>query len=149
MPYTFFYDGKFYFCLRKPIAILDWAQLWCDWRSHHRRSSSTEGRLPPKVILHRCSSSTDGRLPPKLVFHWRSSSTDGWHPLKGIFHRTSPSTEGCLPPTVVFHRRSYSAEGYLSPKAFCSSYHNTLVDFTFVSTANIPNLSLLPCLEVA
>ena len=29
------------------------------------------------------------------------------------------------------------------------SYHNTLVDLMFVSTVNKPNLSLLPCLEVA
>ena len=28
------------------------------------------------------------------------------------------------------------------------SYHNTLVDLIFVSKVNIPNLSLLPCLEV-
>ena len=27
--------------------------------------------------------------------------------------------------------------------------HNTLVDFIFVRTVNIPNFSLLPCLEVA
>ena len=29
------------------------------------------------------------------------------------------------------------------------SYHNTLVDLIFVSTVNIPNLSLLPYREVA
>ena len=29
------------------------------------------------------------------------------------------------------------------------SYHNTLVNLIFVSTVNIPNISLQPCLDVA
>ena len=111
------------------------------------------GRLPPKVVLHRRSSSTGGRLPPKVVFHQRSSST------------RSSSTKGRLPPKVVFHRRSSSTEGRLRPKVVFTkgllppkvifhrwssfTYHNTLVDLLFVRTVNIPNLSLLPCLEVA
>ena len=38
---------------------------------------------------------------------------------------------------LYFHRRS------------SSTYHNSLVDLLFVSTVNIPNISLLPCIEVA
>ena len=59
-----------------------------------------------------------------------------------IFHRRLSSTKGRLPKKVVsqqkivFHRR------------LSSTYHNTLVDLIFVRTVNIPNLSLLPCLEV-
>ena len=34
-------------------------------------------------------------------------------------------------------------------KSECGMAHNTLVDLIFVRTVNIPNLSLLPCLEVA
>ena len=57
-------------------------------------------------------------------------------PLKVVFHQRSSSTEGCLPPKVVFLQRS----------SFIN--HNTLVDVIFVRTVNIPNLNLLPCLEV-
>ena len=52
-------------------------------------------------------------------------------------HWRSSSTEGCLSPKVVFHQRLFS------------TYHNTLVDLIFVRTVYIPNLSFLPCLEVA
>ena len=86
-------------------------------RQHARiqqRSSSTEGRLPPKVIFHQRASSTEGGLPPKVIFHLRSSST-----------------KGCLPPKVIFLQRSSSIN------------HNTLVDLLFVRAVNIPNLSLL------
>ena len=34
-------------------------------------------------------------------------------------------------------------------KSECGMAHNTLVDLKFVRTVSIPNLSLLPCLEVA
>ena len=34
-------------------------------------------------------------------------------------------------------------------KSECGMAHNTLVDLIFVRTVSIPNLSLLPCLEVA
>ena len=82
--------------------------------------------------------STEGHLPPtKFVFHQRLSSTAGRIRLKVVFHRRSSSTKGLLPSKVVFHRWS------------SFTYHNTLVDLLFVRTVNIPNLSLLPCLEVA
>ena len=68
-----------------------------------RRSSSTEGRLPPNVVFHRKSSSTEGRLPPKVVYHRRLSSTEGQLPLKVVFHQSLSSIEGRLPPWVVFH----------------------------------------------
>ena len=86
----------------------------------HWMSSCTEGCHPPKVIFHGRSSSTEGRLLPKVVFHWISSSTKGHHSLK-----------------VIFLQRSSSIN------------HNTLVDLIFERIVNIPNLSLLPCLEVA
>ena len=94
-------------------------------------SSSTKGRLPPQVVVHRRLSSM------KVVFHWRYSSTKGCIPLKVVFYQRSSSTRGHLPPKVVFHLR------------LSSTYHNTLIDFIFVRTVNIPNLSFLPCLEVA
>ena len=46
------------------------------------------------------------------------------------------SIKGCLPPKVIFHWRS------------SSTYHETLVDLIFVRTVNLPNFSLVPCLEV-
>ena len=63
MPHTFFYDGKFYFRLRHLIVILVWAQL-C-WLS--RGGVTSKGRLSPKVLLHRRSSSTEGHLPSKVL----------------------------------------------------------------------------------
>ena len=81
---------------------------------------STKGRLRLKVVFHRWSTSIEGHLPPKVVFHKRSSST-----------------EGCLPPKFVFHLR------------LSFTYHNSLVDIINVRAVNAPNLSLLPCLEVA
>ena len=119
------------------------------WSRQHariqRRLSSTEGCLPPKVIFHWRSSSTEGRLPPnvvcclplKVVFQWRVSSTEGHLPLKVVFLRRSSSPKGRLPPKVIFHRRPSSIN------------HNILVDLIFVRTVNLPNLSLLPCIEVA
>ena len=77
-------------------------------RSHHRRSSFTEGHLPPKVVIHR-----------------RLSSTEGFF------------SEGRLSQKVFFHQR------------LSSIYHNFLVHLAFVRTVKIPNISLLPCLEVA
>ena len=108
--------------------------------------SSTKDCLPAKVVLQQRSSSNKGCFPQKVVFHRSSSSTEGHLPPKVVFHRRSTSTEGCLTPKVVFHRRP--------PKVFfhqrsAFTYHNTLVDRIFFRTANIPNLSLLPCLEVA
>ena len=44
---------------------------------------------------------------------------------------------GHLLPLIVFHKRS------------SSTYHDTFEDLIFVRTVHIPNLSLLPCLEVA
>ena len=87
---------------------------------------ATNGRFP-----------SEGRLLTKAVFQQRSSSTEGHLPPKAVFHRRSSSTQGCLPQKAVFHRRP------------SFTYHNTLVDLIFVKTVNIPNLSLLPCLEVA
>ena len=80
---------------------------------------SKELCLPPMVVYYRRSSFTKGHLPPKVVFHRKSSSTKGRPPLKVVFHWSSSST-----------------------------YHSTFADLIFVSTLNIPNLSLLPCLEV-
>ena len=95
---------------------------------------SMQGSSSPKK-----SSPSKACLPLKVVFHQRLSSTKGHLPLKVVFHRRSSSTKGRLPPKVIFHQR-------LSP-----TYHNTLLDliFIFVRTVNIPNLSLLPGLEVA
>ena len=103
----------------------------------HRKSSSTEGYLPPKVVFRGRLSSPEGRLPQKVFFHRWVSSTEGRLPLKVVFHPRSSSTKGLLTSKVVFHRWS------------SFTYHNTLVDLLFVRTVNIPNLSLLPCLEVA
>ena len=93
-------------------------------------------RLPPKVVFHQKPSSTEGCLPSKVVFHRRSSFTKGCLPPKVVFYRWSSSIEGCLPPKVVFLQRSSSIK------------NNTLVHLIFVRTVNIPNLSLLPCLEM-
>ena len=88
----------------------------------HRRLSSTEGHLPPKVVLHQKSYSTEGCLPQKVIFHWRSSSTEGCLPPKVPLHRKSSSTKGCLPLKVIFHQtvvflqRSSFTEGHLPPK---------------------------------
>ena len=76
-------------------------------------------RKMPQMGLGSMQGSTEGRLPPKVVFHRRLSST-----------------KDCLPPKVVFHQRLSSIN------------HNKLVDLIFVRTVNIPNLSLLPCLEM-
>ena len=135
MRHTFFFNGKFYFRLRQLIAIPVWAQLWCDCKekSHHQRSSSTGGCLPPKVVshwrssstkevYHRRSSSTDSHLPPKVIFHQRSS----------IFHCRLSSTKGHLTCKVVFHWRSSSTEGRHSQKVIfhqsSSSRYVTFVD---------------------
>ena len=59
----------------------------------------SKGCPPPKVVFQQRSSSTEGRLPLKIVFHYRSSSP------KGILLRRASSTEGHLPLKVVFHRR--------------------------------------------
>ena len=119
----------------------------------HPRSYSTDSCLPLKVIFHRRSSSTDGCLPLKVAFHQRLSSTEGCLSPKAVFHQRSSSIEGRLPPKVIFHRRLSSAEGHLPPKGVflqraSSINHNTLVGLIFVITVNIPNLSLLPSLEV-
>ena len=119
----------------------------------YRKLSSIKGCLPWKVIFHWKSSSTKGRLPPKVVFHQRFSSTEGCLAPKIVFHQRLSSTEGCLPPKVVFHQRLSSTKGHLPPKVIFhwrSSFinHNTLVDLIFVKTVNIPNLSLIPCLEM-
>ena len=141
----------------------------------HWRSSSTTGSLPPKVVFQQRSSSREGCLPLKVLFHQRSSSTKCHLSRKVVFHRRSSSIEGRLPQKVVFHWRSSSTKGCLSltispwlilylwePSTYqiSASYlqcmmfmHdalcNTLVDLIFVRTFSIPNLSLLPCLEVA
>ena len=132
-----------------PITVLKvCGGWWWWWVVFHWRSFSTEGCLPPKAVTHPKSSSTKGRLPPRVVFHQGLSSTKGCLSPKVVFHRRSSSTEG------VFHQRASSTEGRLSPKVVfhrrsSSTYHNTLVDLIFVRTVNIPNISLLPCLEVA
>ena len=114
----------------------------------HQRSSSTKGHLPPKVIFHQRSSSS------KVVFQWRLSSTVTCLSLKVVFHWRLFSTESRLPQKVIFHWRSSSTEGRLPPNVafyrwLSSTYLNTLVDLIFARTVNIPNFSLLPCLEVA
>ena len=76
------------------------------------------------------------RLPPNFVSHQRLSSTKCRLPLKVIFNQRSSSTGGRLQPKSVF------------PWRLSSTYHKTLIDLIFVRTVNIPNLSLLPCLEV-
>ena len=106
-------------------------------------------RLPSKVVFHRRSSSTVGRLPPWVVFHWRSSSIESHLPPKIVLHRSSSFTEDHLPLKVIFHQRSSSTEGCLPPSCIMHEAGcNTLVDLIFLRTVNIPNLSLLPCLEV-
>ena len=87
---------------------------------------------------------TKGCLSPKVVFHWRLSSTKGCLPPKVIFHQKSSSTKGHLPSKVVFHWRSYSTKGRLPTKVF---FHQRLILHLWV--VSIPNLSLIPCLEVA
>ena len=87
----------------------------------HRKSSSTEGRLPLKVIFHQRSSFTEGFLPPKVVFHWRSSFTEVCLPMKVVNHRRSSSTgsiSGSIMSLilVIFHWRSSSTEGHLPLK---------------------------------
>ena len=49
---------------------------------------------------------------------------------------------------VVFQGRSSSGEGVFHQR-LSANYHDNLVDLIFVRTVNIPNLSLLTCLEVA
>ena len=48
---------------------------------------------------------------------------------------------------LVFVRTVYIPNLNLLPSL--EVFHNTLVDLIFLRTVNIPNLSLLPCLEVA
>ena len=104
------------------------------------------------VVFHQRLSSTKGRLPPKVVFHQ----------VDLIFVRTVntpnlsllPCLEVASPPRVVFHQRLSSRQGSLPSKVvfhqrLSFTYFNTLVDHKFVRTVIIPNLSLLPCLEVA
>ena len=67
----------------------------------HRRSSSTKGRFPPKVVFHQRLSSIKGHLPPKVVFHQRLSSTKGCLSPNVVFHRSLSSTKGRLPPTIT------------------------------------------------
>ena len=82
----------------------------------HWRLSSTVGRVPLKIVFHRRLSSTEGHIPTKIIFHWRSSSTEGHLPPKVVFHWRLSATEGCLPPKVKFQQRLSSAEGHLPPK---------------------------------
>ena len=104
--------------------------MYCFERTRqHARIVFHQRCLTPKVLFHRRLSSTEGHLPPKVILHRRLSSTKGCLPPKVVFHQRSSSTEGCLSPKAVFHQRS------------TSTYHNTLVDVTFVSTVNVPNLS--------
>ena len=107
----------------------------------HRRWSSKEGLLLPKVIFHlRLSSrlSPTERLfhrrlsPPKVVFYRRLTLRKGRLPPKGVFHRRLSSTKGLLPSKVFFQR------------TLSTTYYNTLVDLTFVRTVNIPNFRLQP-----
>ena len=55
-------------------------------RSHHQRLSFTEG------YLHRRSSYTEGRHPPRVVIHQRLFSPAGHFPLKVVFWRRLSST---------------------------------------------------------
>ena len=50
------------------MRVLSWEMLIVK-AVFHRRSSSTEDRLPPMVVFHRRSSYTEGRSPPKVIFH--------------------------------------------------------------------------------
>ena len=136
--------------------------------SFHQKLSSTQGCIPQKVLFHSRSSSTEGCLPPKVVFllkvvfKWRLYSTNGRFPLKVVFNWMLSSTEGRLPPTMT----PYICENSQLTKSHpptcndrCMMYDTwcmmhdawcyTLVDLIFVRTVSIPNLSLLPCLEVA
>ena len=114
MPHTFFNNGKSYFQLRQRIAIVVWAQLFCDCQGE---------ASPLKVVFHRRSSYTEGRLPSKIIFHQRLdvirgrlSSNKGCLPPKVVFHQRLFSTKGCFPPKFVSHERSFSIEGHLLPK---------------------------------
>ena len=49
MLHTFFYDGKFYFWMKKLIVIRVWAQLCCGCQGEES---------PMKVVFHKRSSST-------------------------------------------------------------------------------------------
>ena len=83
------------------------------------RSTSTYGRLPPKLVFHWRLSSTEGSLPPKVFFHLRLFSTEGCLPPKVVFHQRSSSAKGCLPPKAVIPQMSSSTEGRLPPKDVC------------------------------
>ena len=110
--HTFFYDGKFYFWMKKLIVIRVWAQLCCGCQGEespmkvvfHKRSSSTKGYLPLKVALHWRSSSTKDRPLPKVIFHQWLSSNESCLPSKVVFHWWLSSTDGCLPPKVIVNQ---------------------------------------------
>ena len=68
---------------------------------NQRRSSSTEGCLPPQAVFRRRLSLTKGCPPPNVIFHGRLSSTEGSLAPKVLFHRRSSSTEDHLPPTIT------------------------------------------------
>ena len=80
------------------------------WEYQKRQGGSYKGKNAAKrsrqhATIQRRSSSTKGRLPSKVVFHQRLSSTEGHLPPKFIFPRRSFSTKDHLPPKVVFHQR--------------------------------------------
>ena len=115
------------------------------WHTDTRTHTQTHGRTQAPYRA---------RLPslkmPQSGVGSMQRSRKGCLPLKGVFNCRSSSTTGCLPPKVVFHRRLSSTKGRLPPSGIM--HHagcNTLVDLIFLRTVNIPNLSLLPCLEVA
>ena len=113
------------------------------WTHDHRRLSSNEGRLQPKVSKYTKSQppalpqsclSTNGRLPPKVIFHWRSSSTYNDTLFDLIFVRTVNSqTVKSQPPTVTYIHTNKRSKLYIEA-ACClkNSDHSYCCIFRFV-----------------
>ena len=134
---------------------------------------SIDGCFPLMIVFHWGLSSIDGHLPSKIVLQYRFSSIEsslpskiisikGCHPSKVIFH---PSKSLYQIPTWLLYLRVKILSGknfwevnsptvekvvirWWPSKGLWPSYLNTMIDLVFVSNVSIPNLSLLPCLEV-
>ena len=82
-----------------------------------------------------------------FVCTWNSiSSLDTWY-----HFRFNISCGDSIKIRVETPEKFFLSVALLSQarKSECGMAHNTLVDLIFVRTVDIPNLSLLPCLELA
>ena len=96
----------------------------------HQKSSSTVGRLPPKVVIQ-----PNVIFQPKVVFHRKSSSTEGCLPLKVVFHRRLSSNRGRLPPMSFRPKAVISSLSKLCIKSldFFHKHYSVLYAFENVS----------------